>query len=163
MDPPRRRDVNKSPTYRSWMKLYISDITASLQSLSPAFASESTFFLNGNSHHPVRWIYIIGTITCIDEQHDKKIIFTIDDGSGQSINAVARRDRITTKNMPPLHSTVKAKGELELYHDAWRLNLKSLDLDIPFEAQVKFWNEANENHAHLLLEKTDARKRPKHA
>ncbi|KAK6522419.1 hypothetical protein TWF281_002980 [Arthrobotrys megalospora] len=156
MDPPRRRDVNKSPTYKTWMKLHICDITASLVSLSPSFASESTFFFNG---HPVRWVTLVGTVTSIDEQ-EKKILFSIDDGSGQCINAVARRDSMTGKDMPRLHSTVKAKGELELYHDAWQLKLMSLEPDVSFETQVEFWNEANENHARLA--KTDARKRSKH-
>ncbi|RVD90402.1 uncharacterized protein DFL_001368 [Arthrobotrys flagrans] len=156
MDTPRRRDVNKSPTYKSWMKLYICDITASLVSLSLSFASESTYFLNG---HPVRWISIVGTVTSIDE-HEKKISFSIDDGSGQCINAVAWRDSMTGKDMPRLHSTVKARGELELYHDAWQLKLISLELDVSLEAQVKFWDEANENHARLA--KTNARKRSKH-
>ncbi|KAF3264156.1 hypothetical protein EYR41_007622 [Orbilia oligospora] len=136
MDPPRRRDVNKSSTYKSWMKLYICDITASLVSLSPSFDSESTYSFNG---HPIRWISIVGTVTSIDE-HEKKVLFSIDDGSGQCINA--------------------ARGELELYHDAWQLKLTSLELDAPLEAQIKFWTEANENHARLA--KTDARKRSKH-
>ncbi|KAF3107467.1 hypothetical protein TWF102_000383 [Orbilia oligospora] len=156
MDPPRRRDVNKSSTYKSWMKLYICDITASLVSLSPSFDSESTYSFNG---HPIRWISIVGTVTSIDE-HEKKILFSIDDGSGQCINAVARKDSMTSKDMPRLHSTVKARGELELYHDAWQLKLTSLELDAPLEAQIKFWTEANENHARLA--KADARKRSKH-
>ena len=156
MDPPRRRDVNKSSTYNSWMKLYICDITASLVSLGPSFNSESIYFFNG---HPIRWISIVGTVTSIDE-HEKKILFSIDDGSGQCITAVARRDSMTSKDMPRLHSTVKVKGELELYHDAWQLKLMSLELDAPLEAQIMFWNKANENHA--LLAKADARKRSKH-
>ncbi|KAK6330602.1 hypothetical protein TWF718_002800 [Orbilia javanica] len=156
MDPPRRRDVNKSSTYRSWMKLYICDITASLVSLSPSFASESTYFFNG---HPIRWVSIVGAVTSID-QGEKVILFSIDDGSGQCMTAVARREKMASKDMPRLHSTVKARGELELYHDAWQLKLMSLELDVSLEAQVKFWDQANENHA--LLTQTDARKRPKH-
>ncbi|EPS36330.1 hypothetical protein H072_10151 [Dactylellina haptotyla CBS 200.50] len=146
MDPPRRREVNRAETYKKWVKLHLADITASLASFNE-YAHESTFFLNG---HPVRWVYVVGTVVAINDEQEKKTVLTIDDGSGQTINAVASRDRIYLKNVPQLlHSTVKAKGQLELLHGAWQMKLMSLEADLSLDDQVKFWKEANQTHDRL--------------
>ncbi|KAK6542312.1 hypothetical protein TWF694_006272 [Orbilia ellipsospora] len=150
MDPPRRRQVNRAETYKKWVKLHLADITASLASYNE-YAPESIFFYDGQ--HPIRWVYIVGTVIGVEEQ-ERRMVFTIDDGSGQTMNAVAQRHATTNtvngvKNVPKLHSTVKVKGQLELYHGAWQLKLLELETDLSLEAQVKFWKEANETHDRL--------------
>ncbi|KAF3922303.1 hypothetical protein ABW20_dc0108077 [Dactylellina cionopaga] len=145
MDPPRRREVNKSETYKKWVKLHLADIIASLVSY-PEYASELTYFFNG---HPIRWVYIVGTVIAIDVQ-EKKAVYTIDDGSGQTLNAVVMKKELETlKNVPQLHSTVKVKGQLELVHGAWQMKLLELETNLSFDSQVRFWKEANETHDRL--------------
>ncbi|EWC47724.1 hypothetical protein DRE_02924 [Drechslerella stenobrocha 248] len=143
--PPLRREVNRSQTYRKWVKLPLCDIAASLHSF-PEYAADSTFFING---HPVRWVYVVGLVTCIND-YEKRLVYTIDDGSGQTIDAVVQKsDYQGMRSIPALHSTVKAKGQLELVHGAFQMKVMSLETGLTLDAQVKFWAEASETHEKL--------------
>ncbi|KAK6353662.1 hypothetical protein TWF696_005624 [Orbilia brochopaga] len=148
MDPlpaPRRRKINRSETYTRWVKLLLCDIAASLRCI-PEYAPESTFFIN---EHPIRWVHVVGTIICINEQ-EKRIIYTIDDGSGQTMDAVVHRaDAAKMKGVPKLHSVVKAKGQLELVYGAFQMKVILLQTGLTLEDQAQFWVEAAETHEKL--------------
>ncbi|KAF3923608.1 hypothetical protein ABW21_db0203505 [Orbilia brochopaga] len=148
MDPlpaPRRRQINRSETYTRWVKLLLCDIAASLRCI-PEYAPESTWFIN---EHPIRWVHVVGTITCINDQ-EKRIIYTIDDGSGQTMDAVVKKaDRTNIQGTPGLHSVIKAKGQLELVYGAFQMKVLQLQTGLTLEDQANFWVEAADTHEKL--------------
>ncbi|KAJ6263904.1 hypothetical protein Dda_0041 [Drechslerella dactyloides] len=155
MDPPpaaplpKLRRINRSETYSRWVKLLLCDIAASLRVI-PEYAPRSTFFLHG---HPVRWVHVVGTVTRVNE-YEKRVVFTIDDGSGQTMDAVAQRSEMKT-SIPKMHSIIKARGQLELVHGAFQMQIKELGTGLTLDDQAQFWVQAAESHERLLKQKDD--------
>ncbi|KAK2074664.1 hypothetical protein P8C59_008852 [Phyllachora maydis] len=73
-----------SPTLGRWCYFQAADVQA-LQSL-PGFEGQGFYF---HLNHPVKWVRIAGVVVGVDE-YPGRHIYTVDDGSGATIECVVR-------------------------------------------------------------------------
>lgn len=108
-----------SPTWDTWVKLSAHDVHHTLQPRAGYTTSTSTsntsptslqnlptlFYLN----HPIRLIQIVGVVVALDEFNARLWLLTLDDGSGETIEAVcakspqpqqSQRDTTTSTTIP---------------------------------------------------------------
>ncbi|KAH6843017.1 hypothetical protein B0I37DRAFT_209846 [Chaetomium sp. MPI-CAGE-AT-0009] len=71
-----------SPTINRWCHFRITDIWA-LRS-HPGFRGQDVYF---HLNHPIKWVRISGVVVAVDE-HEKMHIYTIDDGSGATLECL---------------------------------------------------------------------------
>ncbi|KAF3932365.1 hypothetical protein ABW19_dt0200931 [Dactylella cylindrospora] len=145
---PRRRDINRSPIYKKWVKLHLVDIFSTLKCIQE-YTPDSIYFFN---NHPVRWIQIFGLVITKEEQ-EKRILYTIDDGSGYVINAIVKRNynAILDARLPKVQEMVKIKGTLEIAHEEFQMKVLKIEGVTGFEEQVGFWKEANRIRDEILV------------
>jgi hypothetical protein len=142
----------------SWPKVSISANNISGQNLY--------FYLN----HPIRFVTLVGPVVSIDSVSAKFAIFTIDDGSGTTIDVIIARkapetlsvvDCAPTTDVPyvsvgvgigrleidvdgkilDIGTVVKAKGTISEFRSKRQLELKRISILRSTEEEVKAWEE----------------------
>ncbi|KAB8337331.1 hypothetical protein FH972_021630 [Carpinus fangiana] len=91
-----------SPTYWKWVKLAVADVHA-LRS-EGGFEGQNTFF---HLNHPIRHVYLCGTIVAID-YFERFAILTLDDSSGLTIEV---KIALVTKTKVLLEKSAVQPGE----------------------------------------------------
>ncbi|KAF2089370.1 hypothetical protein K490DRAFT_37499 [Saccharata proteae CBS 121410] len=77
-----------SPTWNSWVKIRAADVHA-LREVPDNFRTPRRTYFHLN--HPIRFVRLVGPIVAIDDINSWLTTFTIDDGSGATIEVAVRR------------------------------------------------------------------------
>ena len=165
-----------SPTYFTWVKLTASDVHSVLRSrpgadktfgpVSRKNEGQLLFFLN----HPVQFVCLVGVVVAFDEYFDKFWLFTLDDGSGTTIDVQCRKPEKMKKNGTThevgartrhrdeqgigednprvevissldIGSVVKVKGTIGTFREVRQISLERINVVLDTNAEVQFWGQ----------------------
>ena len=165
-----------SPTYFTWVKLTASDVHSLLRSrpgadktfghVSRKNEGQLLFYLN----HPVQFVCLVGVVVAFDEYFDKFWLFTLDDGSGATIDVQCRKPekvkengatqevgartrhrdeqgiedddpRVKVISSLDIGSVVKVKGTIGMFRDVRQISLERIIVVLDTNAEVQFWDQ----------------------
>lgn len=113
-----------SPTYFHWCKLTIADVH-NLRQPAVFTGQDVHFYLN----HPIRYVYVVGPITAIEDLSPKTAMISLDDGSGACVDVKIPRTSPTTTNIADV-SILSSLGTFDIL-------VRDTTLDIGTVAKVK--------------------------
>ncbi|KAL1896160.1 endo-1,3-beta glucanase [Sporothrix stenoceras] len=131
-----------SPTLNAWCPMRVADIVHLDQYVE--FEGQNVFF---HMNHPIKWVRIAGVVVACNEYHARKV-YTVDDGSGETIECVydpPRPSRQQQQPPPPTMPTIMSgsiisvKGELKTYRGDLQAHIIKMTVLRSTEQEVQFW------------------------